>query len=139
MAKTPSTGGLSAPENTVQVQAPKPVYRRKTIERQGGATVAQVQRWPYVRGGVCDWCGIVDKNIQYESTGIHQYELCPHFRDIGKIACSYCPASKDPGEVIGHAKMIISSHPDNPDRLVVVCDSFNCSKAHIERFSVSSV
>lgn len=132
--KTPITGNQSAPQNT----APQaPVFRRKVIERQGGTSAAMVQVWPVIRGGVCDHCGVLDRNVQYESTGIHQYELCPHFRDIGKIACSYCPASKDPGEVIGHSKMRVASHPNNPDTLVVVCDSYNCAKAHLERFEVA--
>lgn len=140
MPKSPSTGGQSAPQNTpveTVMVAPRPVYRRKSIERQGGATSAMTQRYPVVRGGVCDFCGIIDRNYQYESSGVHQYELCPHFRDIGKIACSYCPSSKDPGEVISRSKMLIAGHPDNPDKLVVWCDSYTCSKAHEERFKVS--
>ena len=54
--KTPSTGGQSAPEITAPVyQAP---VRRKTIERQGGATSPRVARWPFVRGGVAStWEG----------------------------------------------------------------------------------
>lgn len=126
MAKTPITGNQAAPQNT-------PVFRPKRIERQGGVNAVVTQRWPIVRGGVCDHCGVLDRNLP----STEQYKLCPHFRDIGQLACSYCPSTKDPNEVIYHSKINVAAHPSNPDSLVVWCDAYNCVKAHEERFKVS--
>ena len=133
MTKLPSTGTQSAPQNTPVAAQPQPFYRPKRIERSGGTSAAVTQRWPVVRGGICDFCGVLDGN----RPSTEQYLLCPHFRDIGQIACSYCPATKDPNEVIYHSKMNIAAHPNNPDSLVVWCDSYNCIVAHEKRFKVT--
>lgn len=130
MAKLPITGNPTAPQNTPVAQ---PVYRPKRIERQGGVNAVSTQRWPVVRGGVCDFCGVLDPSLP----STEQYKLCPHFRDIGQLACSYCDASKDPNEVIYHSRINVAGHPADPNTLVVWCDSYNCSKAHEARFKVS--
>jgi hypothetical protein len=39
--------------------------------------------------------------------------------------------------VINHAVLNVAEHPENPNKLVVWCDSYECSKKHRERFSVS--
>lgn len=100
-----------------------------TIERQGSRSEPFTRYYPQVRGGVCEHCGVLDKNVPSE----FQYKLCPHFRGM-QLQCSYCDASKNPDEVIGHGTLNIHSHPDNPDKLVVVCDSFTCSEKHLARF-----
>lgn len=134
--KTPGTVPQAAPQNTPVApvaQASAPVYRPKTIERQGGVSAPYTIRMPEVRGGICEWCGVIDRN--YPST--EQYKLCPHYRAIGQLRCSYCPESKDVNEVVYHAVLNVHGHPNDPDRLVVVCDSYDCTKKHFERFKVS--
>jgi len=117
---------------------PEPVYvqparRRVSIEREGVRSEPYTRRYPQVRGGVCEYCGVLDGNIPAE----YQYKLCPHFRDLGEIRCSYCDESKDPTDVIGHSILNIAEHPDNPDRLVVWCNSYECSRRHENRFKRS--
>jgi hypothetical protein len=104
-----------------------------TIERQGSRTEPVTRRYPEVRGGVCEFCGILDHNVPSE----FQYKLCPHFRNIGTLRCSYCDETKDSNDVVGHSVLRVAGHPDNPDKLIVWCDSYNCSRAHEARFKVN--
>lgn len=108
-----------------------PVTRQ--IERQGSATVPHTRRLPEIRGGVCEFCGILDKNVPSQ----FQYQLCPHYRGIGEMRCSYCDETKNPTDVILKSVLNVHEHPDNPNKLVVVCDSFVCADKHIKRFQVN--
>lgn len=120
---------------TERVNAPAPVSRRTPqIERQGAEGVPVTSYYPQVRGGICEYCGVLDPRIASE----HQYKLCPHFRALGQLRCSYCEPTKDPNEVVGRSVLNIHGHPDNPDKLVVVCDSYTCSQKHEKRFKTSS-
>lgn len=105
-----------------------------TIERQGIISTPITKYYPKVIGGVCEFHGILDNRQPSEV----QYTLCDHFKDIGLLRCSYCDESRDPVEVIKSATINIHGHPDNPDKLVVVCDNFNCSQKHLARFKLSS-
>jgi len=115
---------------TVPQEAPR---HQRQVERQGVQAVPFVQRLPQVRGGVCEFCGILDKNVPSEQ----QYKLCPHYRGLN-LRCSYCDETKDPEEIIGHAVLNVYEHPDNPDKLVVVCDSYTCTQKHEARFRTSA-
>jgi hypothetical protein len=127
--KNPSTVAQKAPEpQAIPVQQVKP-----TIERQGSRTVPVTRRWPQVRGGICEYCGIIDPNVRSED----QYKLCPHFRDIGQLRCSYCDESKNPDDIVYHSVLNIAAHPDNPNKLIVWCNSYTCSQKHEKRFLVS--
>lgn len=117
----PTHGGVSAPATT------------RRIERQGSSSESYSERYPQVRGGVCEFCGILDPNVPSES----QYKLCPHFRGIGELGCTYCPDTKNQVEVVGHSTLNVAVHPDNPDKLVVWCDSFECSGKHLARFKIN--
>lgn len=130
--KTQGTEPSDAPETEVKVEQPVPP-RPKTIERQGVRTEPYTRRLPQIRGGVCEFCGIMDRNMPSHL----QYQLCPHFRGIGEMRCSYCPESKDPTDVIARAVINVAEHPSNPDQLVVWCNSYNCSRQHEKRFKVS--
>lgn len=123
-----------APEPQVQIVEPQAVKQvAPTIERQGSRTVPVTRRWPQVRGGICEKCGVMDKNIRSED----QYKLCEHFREIGQLRCSYCDETKNPDDIIYHSVLNIASHPDNPDKLIVWCNSYECSRKHEKRFVVS--
>lgn len=126
--KIPTTVGQTAPEST-----PAPVARPKTIERQGNSAASVTERYPEIRGGICEFCGVVDGNLPSEE----QYKLCPHFRGLGQLRCSYCDETKDPDDIINHSVIKVAGHPDNPDKLVVWCDSYTCSGKHLKRFSPS--
>lgn len=109
----------------------------RQMERQGGKTVPHTGMYPLIRGGQCDRCGTLDKH----QPAIYQYKLCPHFRGMGNIVCSYCDPSKDPNEVIRISIMKVHDHPYDKDelgrpKLVAVCDSYECSTKHRARFEV---
>ena len=123
MAKNPTDGAVIAP--VTAYVAPK-----QMIERQGQSAEAYSQRKPQIRGGICEYCGVLDKNVPSE----HQYKLCGHFRDLGTVRCSYCDETKNPDDIIGHSVINVAQHPDNPNKWIAWCDSYNCSKAHLARF-----
>lgn len=124
-----ATERVTAPVQEVQWVMP----RQKTLERQGDVSAPYSRRYPQVRGGVCEFCGIVDA----QQPSQYQYKLCPHYRGM-QLRCTYCPQSKDSDDVIYHADMNVAEHPDNPDKLVVWCNSYECSKKHLERFGMNS-
>lgn len=86
-------------------------------------------RYPEVRGGICEWCGVLDPFTD----SIDQYKLCPHFRNM-QLACSYCPMQVDQNEVIRRTVMRIQDSPENPNELVVWCDNFECAQKHLARY-----
>lgn len=102
----------------------------KVIERQHATTAATSRMYPRVIAGICEFCGVINPAL----TSQFQYTLCDHFKDIGELRCSYCPATINPEEVTAKADLKIHEHPDNPDKLVVVCDSYTCSQKHLARF-----
>ena len=132
MAKeNPGTVAQTAPEpETPPVQQP---VQRFTVERQGSRTVPVTRRWPQIRGGICEYCGVIDPNVRSED----QYKLCPHFRGLGQMRCSYCDESKNPDDVIYHSVLNVAAHPDNPNKLIAWCNSYECSRKHEKRFVVS--
>lgn len=118
---------------TAAPQYVPPQPRQMQIERQGEFTSAVSRRFPEVRGGICEYCGVLDGNYPSE----YQYKLCPHYRGM-QLHCTYCPAGKDADDVVNHSVMKIAEHPDNPNKLVVWCDSFECSRRHEERFKMNA-
>jgi len=128
MANDPATERVSAPATPPEVIMP----RHKTVERQGAKSEPYVHHYPEVRGGVCEFCGVIDPNVSAE----HQYKLCPHYRGQ-QLRCSYCDENKDPNEVAGRSVLKVTDHPTNPNSLVVVCDRFECLNRHQQRFKVN--
>ncbi len=124
---------------TVPQMAPAPAAtqwvmpRQKQVERMGDVSSPVTARYPQVRGGICEYCGVIDGRQPSEQ----QYKMCPHYRGM-QLRCTYCPASKDVNDVIGHSVLNIAGHPMDPDKLVVWCDSYECSRAHEARFKVNA-
>jgi hypothetical protein len=99
------------------------------VERRGVSSEPYVRRFPQVRAGTCEFCGVIDP---YQPAQF-QYKLCPHYR--GKdLWCTYCDQSKNPEEVVGKSILNIAESPNNPNELIVWCDSYECSRAHNTRF-----
>lgn len=116
-----------------QVEAQVQANQGWQIERQGGSTQPVSRRYPQVIAGTCEYCGTIDPNV----TGEYQYQLCPHYK--GKeLQCSYCPQGRDPDDVNKKATLNIYDHPSQPNTVIVVCDNYDCVKAHRARFIVSS-
>lgn len=124
MATNPSTETLTAPA-TVEALMP----RHKQVERQGSRAEPYTRRYPQVRGGVCDHCGIIDVNVAAE----HQYKLCGHYRGM-QLRCSYCDEGKDPNDVVYHHILNVADSPTDPNQLIVWCDAYECSRRHEQRF-----
>ncbi len=131
MAKQTNLGESPA---TVRVPAPATnMPMNKQIERLSGVNAPFTAKYPEVRGGICEYCGVIDPNYPSEM----QYKLCQHYR--GKqLQCSYCPETKQPDDVINHSTLQVRDHPTNPNALVVWCNSYECSRKHEERFKVSA-
>lgn len=101
------------------------------LERVGQKSVPYTRMKPRVIGGVCEFCGTLDSNQPSEV----QYQLCPHFKEIGELRCSYCPENANPVDVIKKADIKVHEHPDRPGTWIAVCDSYNCTLAHEKRFN----
>ena len=119
--------------NLTQGTEPSNAPVTRQLERQGQRTEPYTRRLPQIRGGVCEFCGIIDPRGQSQD----QWRLCPHFRGIPDMRCSYCDDSVNPTEVVNRAVLNIAEHPDNPNKLVVWCNSYECSRKHEQRFKVS--
>ncbi len=131
----PTTERPKAPatETEVVIEQPAPPPPPKTLERQGDKSEPYTRRLPQVRGGVCEYCGILDKNTPSQ----YQYKLCPHFRDIGQLRCTYCDGTKDPDEVVSMSTINVAEHPDTPNTWIAWCDRYECSRKHAARFKRS--
>lgn len=124
----PPTERVLAPDTAPQAPlAP----RQRRIERQGARSEPYVHHYPQVRGGICEFCGVLDPNVPSQ----YQYKLCPHYRGQ-QLACSYCPATVDPDEVIQRSKLEVMNHPSDPTAMIVVCDRYECERAHQKRFQL---
>jgi hypothetical protein len=120
---------VDVPQPEVQVVAPLG-HLRPQVERQSSRTSAMVYSFPRVIGGVCEACGVIDGS----KPSHQQYKLCPHYRHVGQLQCSYCSELVNPDDVIYHQPLTITSHPDNPLKLVVRCGQYDCLKKHEDRF-----
>lgn len=136
-----ATVGETAPvAETPVVQVQQYIMpRQKTLERESGISAPMVAFYPEVRGGVCEYCGVLDGAYPSEV----QYKLCPHYRGMN-LRCTYCPAEKlspdgaSSSEVIRNSVFHIADHPSDPGKLVAWCNSYDCSKKHLERFKVNA-
>ena len=108
------------------------VQQRELVRKQG-MQGHRTRKYPKVRGGVCEFCGILDANVDSQD----QYKLCPHFRGLGEMRCSYCDEARNPVDVVSHAVLNVAEHPDDSNKLVVWCNSYTCSGKHIARFRVN--
>ena len=116
--------------NTVVLNAQQP----RTTVRKEGQMGARTRVYPKVKGGICDWCGVVDNNRD----SVDQYKLCPHYRGL-TLECNYCDAAKDQREVTRISNLYVYDHltqrgPDGLPALAVVCDAFTCTSKFNEEF-----
>lgn len=106
----------------------------RTIERQGAVNAPFSVRYPNIKGGACERHGTIDP----KQPATVQYLLCGCFNELGEVRCSYCPDAKDPNEVIRISEMKVAVNPDNPNKVIAWCDSFECSDKHLKRFKISA-
>lgn len=140
-AEQPATEREPAPETVVEPSAPvyvppplpPPPPRVMRVERQGSQSEPYVRHFPDIRGGICEFCGVLDRNVPSQ----YQYKLCPHYRGMD-ARCTYCPPSKNPEEVVTQSGMIVVEHPDKPGMLIMCCNAYDCARAHQARFQRAS-
>lgn len=132
----------SADPAVAVMERPSYVAPRKTPERFAGSDGAPMsKRYPRIIGGTCEACGVVDQHKPAEI----QYSLCPHFQDMGELACSYCDRAIDPKENIKHKVVMVSDHPQDPSKVVCWCTNgpgnpgSDCEQKHLKRFTPSSL
>jgi hypothetical protein len=106
--------------------------REMRLERQGADTVPMSRRFPQIRGGQCEFCGVIDPHQPADL----QYKLCSHYRGM-EAKCVYCPREKDQHEVVRISKLNVAEHPYQAGVLIMWCNSTECSKKHLERFKIS--
>lgn len=105
----------------------------RTFERQSNEyTVPYSVRYPRVISGTCEYCGVIDNT---QSADV-QYKLCPHFKGMNELRCSYCDPSKDPLEVLRMGKINVAAHPNDPSKLIAWCDRTECADKHLRRFMI---
>ena len=109
-------------------------------ERQGNVAEPMTRMYPPITGGVCDFCGIMDnKRPSEEQYLLGHVPACPYTSrgGLGQLACSYCPQNVNPTEIIKNRKIQVHDSPTNPQQIIAVCDSLQCSSAHEKRFKLS--
>lgn len=104
--------------------------RNMQVKRTGFAGAPMTTMWPEIRGGTCEACGTLDKNTPAQ----YQYKLCGHYRGM-QAMCTFCPAEKDPDEIIYHSNLKVATDPENPNQLIMWCNSTACSDALLKRFN----
>lgn len=125
---SPATERVPAPATQQYINP-----RNMQIERVGNFDSGVTVEWPKVRGGICEWCGVLDPQTPSQ----YQYKLCPHYRGQ-TLACSYCPTTKDIDDVNYHSSLRVLTHPDKPNTLIVHCDAYECLKKHEEKWKRST-
>lgn len=112
---------------------------------------------PAIICGVCESCGsshyvggdvskVTNKNgeIEYRYTGGKWHDInatnCKHYKGL-PIRCSYCKETFDGGkdnlnkfkDLLATRIVYVMSFEDDPKRLIMYCDSFECKEKHIKR------
>ncbi len=98
----------------------------------GSAHELMTTRFPDIRGGICEACGVVDPNQPSEV----QYKLCKHYtgRDM---RCSFCKESADHDEVIRMSTLVVKQDPYDPRSLVTLCGSYECTRKFEAKYHVA--
>ena len=119
------------PEKPVEsVSLPAPL-RTFSVERRGVSGFPSAAKQPRVVGGICEHCGVLDKNVAAHL----QHKLCPHYTGVD-LRCSYCPPDENLEHVLSKRELRIFEMPQGSGNLVVVCDDIRCTDKHLRRFNL---
>lgn len=91
-------------------------------------TEIPAKRWPDIRVGTCEFCGVMDKH----EVAWKQYQHCPHYKGID-VRCIYCPAGTDMEDVIKGRTIKVRERLDRPGVLTMWCSDMKCEDAHWKR------
>lgn len=124
-------------ERVVYRDAPTPplpsIPRQMRVERQNDQGVPMARRFPDIRGGICEFCGVIDRN----QPSHFQYKLCNHYRGM-QIRCTYCKPERDSDDVNAHATVVAFEDPFNPGTIIFCCSLSECMDKHQKRFNRTS-
>jgi hypothetical protein len=122
-----------AKKETIEEQTEQAEHPQRVIERRVAGGGPRAHRHPNVRGGICDFCGVLDS----KKPSLVQYRLCKHYSDLPDpgLQCTYCPEGVDVDDVILHRVLTVYELADKPGELIVHCDDYNCRQKHLQRFT----
>lgn len=107
--------------------------REMRISQPGENSAPLSIRYPEIRGGTCEFCGVIDKNFP----GDQQYKLCVHYKGMN-LKCSFCKEGDDHGEVVRTSKMLVMSDPYLPGTLLTHCGKYECQRKFEKKFNLSN-
>ncbi len=98
----------------------------------GQSNVPFSRQFPWIYGGVCEYCGVLDKN----KPGNEQYKLCPHYKDMD-MKCVFCKESADHDDVVRMSAMKVIEDPYLPGQLVTLCGRWECTRKFEQKYNIS--
>lgn len=106
--------------------------REMKIGRTGESTTLTSTRYPDIRAGTCEHCGVINSNYPGEV----QYKFCQHYAGMD-MKCSFCKESADHPNVVRMSLMTVRTDPYNPKELVTLCGSYECNRKFEQKFHVN--
>lgn len=103
------------------------------LTRPGESSGLVSRRFPWILGGVCEECGIVDSNYP----GSEQYKLCKHYQGRD-MKCVFCKESADHDEVIRMSSLKVIEDPYAPGHLVTLCGSYDCTRKFEQKYHITA-
>lgn len=102
------------------------------LTRPGESSNLVSRPFPWIYGGVCEECGVIDKNYPGEV----QYKFCKHYKGM-EMKCVFCKESADHTDVVRQSSMKVIEDPLVPGNLVTLCGSYECSKKFETKYHIS--
>ncbi len=93
------------------------------LTKPGESNELVVRQFPWIKGGVCDYCGVIDPAYP----GHQQYKLCQHYQGRD-MKCVFCKETADHDDVIRMSQMKVIEDPYAPGHLATMCGSYECTK-----------
>lgn len=104
--------------------------REMRLSPRGVSSEPVSRRFPRIIAGVCEYCGVIDRN----QPGEYQYKQCPHYRGMD-AKCVYCPLSENQDEVVRGRTLNVAEDPFQKGQLIMWCNATECSRKHREKYT----
>lgn len=102
------------------------------LTQPGQSNELVVRQFPWIKGGQCDYCGVVDPNYP----GDQQYKFCMHYASRN-MKCVFCKESADHDDVIRMSSMKVIEDPYAPGNLVTMCGSYECTRKFEQKYHLT--
>lgn len=106
--------------------------REMQIGRTGEGTTLSSRRFPDIRGGVCEECGVIDNT----KPGDVQYKFCKHYAGMD-MKCSFCKETANHPDVVRQSTMVVREDPYSPGQLVTLCGSYECTRKFEQKYHIN--